>query len=220
MSRSTTKPTKWPVPPAKTQISLGIRPISLVSSLCTLWVVTDCNILQADNKSLIRLGRVFLLGSRHFVYFVMFQLNFLSYSHVCQEIWATHLYRNIPNNSPLPPNYALFLSMFDLRAASWQNQQKGMCAQRTLRSAWESALSSLCAQWVAKEPIFLHADCEDADKTGQMSLHQVHRSFCWFCHAVAVIANSTFWSSWQCSPSWTINLSKNGVSCLSPQSTY
>ena len=28
--------------------------------------------------------------------------------------------------------------------------------------------SSLCAQWVAKDPRFLHADSEDSDQTGQM----------------------------------------------------
>ena len=28
--------------------------------------------------------------------------------------------------------------------------------------------SSLCAQWVAKEPSFLHADSEDSDQTGRM----------------------------------------------------
>ena len=28
--------------------------------------------------------------------------------------------------------------------------------------------SSLCAQWVAKDPIFLHADSEDSDQTGWM----------------------------------------------------
>ena len=45
-------------------------------------------------------------------------------------------------------------------AASWQNQQSGMCAQRRLRSARTSAQfdqSSLCTQWVAKDPRFLHA---------------------------------------------------------------
>ena len=29
--------------------------------------------------------------------------------------------------------------------------------------------SSLCAQWLAKDPIFLHADSEDSDQTGRMS---------------------------------------------------
>ena len=41
---------------------------------------------------------------------------------------------------------------------------KWLCAQRRLRSAWASAQtdqSSLCAQWVAKDPSFLHADSED-----------------------------------------------------------
>ena len=45
----------------------------------------------------------------------------------------------------------------------------GMCAQRRLRLAWASAQSdqfSLCAQWVAKDPSFLHADSEDPDQTG------------------------------------------------------
>ena len=57
-------------------------------------------------------------------------------------------------------------------AATWQNQQNGMCAQRRLRSAWASAQSdqesSLSAQWVAKDPSFHNADSEDSDQTGQM----------------------------------------------------
>ena len=44
---------------------------------------------------------------------------------------------------------------------------KWLCAQRRLRSAWASE-SSLCAQWVAKDPSFLHADSEDSDRTGWM----------------------------------------------------
>ena len=51
------------------------------------------------------------------------------------------------------------------------NQQNGMCAQRTqislgIRPVWTE--SSLCAQWVAKDPSFLHADSEDSDQTGRM----------------------------------------------------
>ena len=48
---------------------------------------------------------------------------------------------------------------------------KWLCAQRGLRSAWASAQSDqslLCAQWVAKDPSFLHADSEDSDQTGRM----------------------------------------------------
>ena len=46
-----------------------------------------------------------------------------------------------------------------------------LCTQRRLRSAWSSAQSdqsSLCGQWVAKDPSFLHADREDSDQTGRM----------------------------------------------------
>ena len=35
-----------------------------------------------------------------------------------------------------------------------------------IRSIWSE--SSLCAQWVAKGPSFLHADSEDSDQTGRM----------------------------------------------------
>ena len=35
-----------------------------------------------------------------------------------------------------------------------------------IRPVWSE--SSLCAQWVAKDPMFLHADSEDSDLTGQM----------------------------------------------------
>ena len=51
------------------------------------------------------------------------------------------------------------------------NQQND-CAPSEDRSAWASSQSdqsSLCAQWVAKDPSFLHADREDSDQTGRMS---------------------------------------------------
>ena len=35
-----------------------------------------------------------------------------------------------------------------------------------IRPVWSE--SSLCAQWVAKGPRFLHADSEDSDQTGRM----------------------------------------------------
>ena len=38
-----------------------------------------------------------------------------------------------------------------------------MCVQRIIRSE-----SSLCAQWIAKDTRFLHADSEEADQTGRM----------------------------------------------------
>ena len=35
-----------------------------------------------------------------------------------------------------------------------------------IRPVWTESL--LCAQWVAKDPSFLHADSEDSDQTGRM----------------------------------------------------
>ena len=37
---------------------------------------------------------------------------------------------------------------------------------KSVRPVWSE--SSLCAQWVAKGPRFLHADSEDSDQTGRM----------------------------------------------------
>ena len=48
---------------------------------------------------------------------------------------------------------------------------KWLCAHRRLRSDWastQSDQSSLCAQLVAEDPVFLHANSEDSDQTGRM----------------------------------------------------
>ena len=49
--------------------------------------------------------------------------------------------------------------------------------------------SSLCAQWVAKDPNFLQTDSEDSDQTGRMPrlicLRWAHMPFCWFRHDAA-----------------------------------
>ena len=45
--------------------------------------------------------------------------------------------------------------------------------------------SSLCAQWVVKDPSFLHADSKDwsdwVDAQAELSLHWAHIPFYWFC---------------------------------------
>ena len=49
--------------------------------------------------------------------------------------------------------------------------------------------SSQCAQWVAEDPIFLHADSKNwsdwVDALTDPSLRWAQRSFCWFCHEAA-----------------------------------
>ena len=84
MSRCMTKPTKSPVRPAKTQISLGIRPVWSESPLCAQWVVKDPSFLRAGSEytdqtgRMPRLIRVFTGRTGHLVRFVVLRLNYRS----------------------------------------------------------------------------------------------------------------------------------------------
>ena len=65
---------------------------------------------------------------------------------------------------------------------------KMTCAPREDSDQPGHPLPSVCAQWLAKDPRFLHAESEDsawADAWADLSLRWAHRSFCWFCHVVA-----------------------------------
>ena len=87
-------------------------------------------------------------------------------------------------------------------ATTWQNQQND-CApsedldQLGVRSVWSESL--LCAQWVAKDLSFLHADSEDwsdwADAQADLSLRWAHRPHYWFCHVAAHITKILFWEN-------------------------
>ena len=88
MSRHTTKPTKWPVRPLKTQISLGICPVWSESSLCAQEVVKGPMFIHADSKDSDQTGRmprliwVFARHTGHFVGFVMRRLKSYPMSNV------------------------------------------------------------------------------------------------------------------------------------------
>ena len=51
-----------------------------------------------------------------------------------------------------------------------------------IRPVWSEA--SLCAQWVVKDPSFLHADSEDSDQTGRMP--RLSWVFAGICHFVGL----------------------------------
>ena len=64
-------------------------------------------------------------------------------------------------------------SMYCTQNEPRHDKTKNMCVRPAktqislgIRSVWSE--SSLCAQWVAKDPRFLHADSEDSDQTGWM----------------------------------------------------
>ena len=82
--RSMTNPTKWHVRLAKTQISLGIRPVSSYPSLCAQWVAKDPSFLHADSEDcdhqtgrMRRLIWVFTGRTCHLVGFVMRRLKYV-----------------------------------------------------------------------------------------------------------------------------------------------
>ena len=64
-----------------------------------------------------------------------------------------------------PPCFSRFLVSWLIHLSCLMTKPtKWLCAQRRLSSGWafaQSHQSSVCAQWVAKDPSFLHADCED-----------------------------------------------------------
>ena len=82
-------------------------------------------------------------------------------------------------------------------AASWQNQRNDVHPAKTqislcIRPVWSE--SSLCAQWVAKDPSFLHADSEDSDQPGHpvKTLIRLGRCPGWFesslgAHAILLV---------------------------------
>ena len=64
-----------------------------------------------------------------------------------------------------------FVYIFPNMSHNMTKPTKCVCTQRRLTSAWastQSDQSSLCAQWVAKDPRFLHADSQDSDQIGRM----------------------------------------------------
>ena len=73
MSLCMTKPTKLPVRPAKTQLSLGMHPVWSESSLCTQWVAKNPMFLHADSEDW-SVWLVLAGCTNHFVGFVMRRL--------------------------------------------------------------------------------------------------------------------------------------------------
>ena len=58
LSHLITKPAKWHMRPAKTQISLGFRPVRSESSQCAQWVAEGPRFLHADSKGSDQTGRM------------------------------------------------------------------------------------------------------------------------------------------------------------------
>ena len=168
MSRIVTKPTIWHVRPAKTQISLGIRTVwseSLLSawrklgSLATHWAHSEDS-AQTGRKP--RLTWAFV--GAHAILLVLSR---------CGSLVTVTFYLKIPTSSNR--SKWMFALYWVLRVVSSMSRDKTnrvfVRPAKTpisldIRPGWSE--SSLCAQWVAKDSNFLHADSEDSDQTGRM----------------------------------------------------
>ena len=140
MSHLMTKPTKWYVSPAKTPISLGIRPVWSESLLCAQWVAKDKRFLHAYSEGSDKTGRmprlIWVFAGRigHFVGFVIRWLK-CSYLLMC-----------------LCSNF-----FYSTRLVEEHINKVSVCPAKTrislgIRPVWSE--SSLCAYWVAKDPSF------------------------------------------------------------------
>ena len=72
-----------------------------------------------------------------------------------------------------------YLSRLMTKPTKWHMRPAKTQIRLGIRPVWSESL--LNAQWVAKDPSFLHADSEDSD----LSLRLAHMPFCWFCHEAA-----------------------------------
>ena len=120
-----------------------------------IWALTWQN--QPSDRPDAQADLSLLRAHSHFVDFVMSQLisRCFWYSDVLSLNKWCHKYGGLSDR---------YMSCLMTKPTKW------LCAQWRLKSAWASTKSdqclSLCAQWVAKDPSFLHADSKDSDQSG------------------------------------------------------
>ena len=184
------KTNKMNVCPAKTQISLGIRPVWSESSLCAQWVAKDPSFLHADSKDSDQTGRMPRL-IWVFAGFVMSRLKCKRTFHLSMcdiNIHASFLH------SKVIPYILIWFEIFMLvylcvvctysamGCLLWNEQQhdktsNDLCTQRRL---WLIRVFAVRMQlWVLTV---------ETDQTGQIPRLIwvfIGRTDRWFCHAVA-----------------------------------
>ena len=191
MSCLMTKLTKLHVRPAKTQVSLGIRPVWSESSLCAQWVAKDPSFPSCGQRRLwsdwadaradlsLHWAHMPFCWFCHAVVQILFAwCNIMCYPAKCSIIKS-----------------ATFVNCFEgiKRATTWQNQQNDLCAQWRLRSAWASAQSDQSLRWVLNGWLRTQAFFMWTAKTlirlgrcpGWSESSLDVQIVCWFCLAVA-----------------------------------
>ena len=148
LSRNMTKPTKWHVRPAKTQISLGIRPVWSESSLSAWRKLGSLATNWAHSEDSDQTGRmprliwVFAGRTCHFVGFVMMRLilfllpnngNSMRINGPKNSTIKT-MYRKTPKNSDTRNNYCSYHKIWPIwifHTVMWPNN-----ADKMANSPW------------------------------------------------------------------------------------
>ena len=122
MSHIMSKPTKWHVLLAKTQISLGIRPVWSESSRCAQWVVKDPTFFHVDSKDSDQTGRmprliwIFAGCTCHFVGFDMRRL-------ISKSFFGITILKVRCSGPKHCSSISMWCFLIVTGAATWQNQQ-------------------------------------------------------------------------------------------------
>ena len=90
-----TKPTMWPVRPAKTQLSLGIRPVWWEFSLCAQWVVKNSIFLHTNSEDSDPTERMPKLMSLRWV-----QMSFCWFCHEAAQFCFKQVFAELPSSFP------------------------------------------------------------------------------------------------------------------------
>ena len=109
-----------------------------------------------------------LLGACHLVGFIMLQLYFISGE---EDETGNQIKRSSSMPEGLLNNGALNPTISYEPPCDKTNKMTGSPTKTQISLGIRPVRSEslLCAHWVAKDPIFLYADREDADQTGRMS---------------------------------------------------
>ena len=169
---------------AKTQISLGIRPVWSESSLSAWRKPVSLAIHWAHSEDSDQTGRmprliwVFAERTVSLLVFVMRRLNWPGYRKLTE--WhapSDDLDQHLPNalwvaSDPQPfdannDQHAMMRRLIVIKHHNNQGQFEPRHA-KTNKLNVRPAKSSLWAQWVGKDPSFLHVDSEDSYQTRRM----------------------------------------------------
>ena len=157
--------------PAKTQISLGIHPAWSESSVCAQWVAKDPRFLHADSEDSDQTGRIRRL-IRVFTGCIVTLL-------VLSCCGFMDIGQRVPQKTIFKGFYHMSRNM--TKPTKWLRPAKTQISLG-IHPVWSE--SSLCTQWVAKGPRFLHADSKDcsdwADAQADLSLCWTHTHFVGF----------------------------------------